>query len=321
MKRKHYHSFLAFTTGCCFASLVWCNSIFSQNTVPVVIDSQSVNFVQDIAPLFERRCAGCHEGERAKAGFEIDNREEVMGFIEPGDTENSSLWTDYLTAVSAHADPETTVMPMNGPLPKNELEILDTWIQEGANWPEKSRFIRTAGIPTIERESGARESLLQRISAFIGYFHPAIVHFPIALLIFGGASAALSFVTGGRAIYVAFYCLVWGTLLGVVTAMTGWSLADEKGYPAWSTLPTSESIEAAAAVFRHRWLGTFATILAIVVLGIAIYATRNPKSQCRYYWRAGMIVLALTISIVGHQGGELVYGDILGKALGRLIGK
>ena len=332
MQQQNFYRRLAFAIVCFFALSAWYLPAFSQEPIPTaaespaakdsptVPDSPTVDFVEDIAPLLERRCAGCHAGERAKAGFEIDDRDAVLGYIEPGDTENSSLWSDYLNVASAHAGSNTLIMPLSGPLPKNELAVLNTWIQEGANWPEAARFIKTAGIPVIDREQNNSEGLLTRLSVFTGYFHPAIVHFPIALLIFGGAAAGLSLVTGGRAVYVAFYCLLWGTLFGAVATFTGWSLAAEKGYPAWTTIPTSESIEAASAVFRHRWLGTFACVGSLVVLGIAVFAARNPTSKCRYIWRIGFIVLALVVSIVGHQGGELVYGDLIGKALERLFG-
>ncbi|MDZ4849819.1 MAG: c-type cytochrome domain-containing protein [Pirellulaceae bacterium] len=284
-------------------------------------DSQTVDFATQVAPVLDRRCSGCHVGERAKAGFDILDRDAVLGYIEPGDVEDSVLWTDYLTAADAHADPKTTVMPMNGPLAIAELDIVETWITEGAQWPETFQFISAQGIRTVYREAPEAEGIMARFFAFLGYFHPAIVHFPIALVIFGAAAAALSFLTGGRAVYVAFYCLIWGTLFSVVAAVTGWSLAAEKGYPAWTAIPTSESIASASAVFRHRWLGFFSTIVSIVVLVLAVIAIRKPTSVYRHIWRIGFIVLAIIISIVGHQGGELVYGDIFGKAIERLLGK
>lgn len=317
-KSRYQHSLLAITF--CAALMVLCVFAISQEAATNEADRKAVDFEQDIVPLFERRCSGCHAGERAKAGFRIDDRDSVLGYVEPGDIENSLLWTDYLKAVSAHADPATSVMPLNGPIPPHELAIFKKWIEDGAQWPEDFRLITAVGIPSIERTTTEPEGLMQRFSAFIGYFHPAIVHFPIGLLIFGGAAAALSFVTGGRAVYVAFYCLVWGTLFTMVTAYTGWSLAAEKGYPAWSTLPTVESVDAASAVFRHRWLGTFTSLLSIVVLGLAIFAIRWPRSRFAIAWRIGLVFIALLVSIVGHQGGELVYGDLIGKAFNRLLG-
>ena len=283
--------------------------------------SEVIDFRSSVAPILERRCGGCHAGLHAKAGFEIDDAEAVLGYIEPGDVQGSSLWTDYLNAESAHSDPSTLVMPLNGPLRPQELSMIQNWIEQGADWPENFRFISTTGIPTIPRETAEPEGLFQRIAAFSGYFHPAVVHFPIALLIFGGAAAGLSFLTGGRAVYVAYYCLVWGTLFAILAAYMGWCLAAEKGYPAWTTVPSSESIEASAAVYRHRWLGTASTVLAMVVTIVASIAIRKPKSNLRHVWRVGLMVIALMVSIAGHQGGELVYGDIIHKAFDRLSGK
>ncbi len=296
-------------------------AIAEETAVSEAQNSETIDFERDVASVLERRCAGCHIGERAKGGFQLDDRDTVLTYVEPGDTESSLLWTDYLKAESAHVDPATTVMPLNGPLPTHELEIVEDWIEQGAIWPENFRFVSTAGIPAIEREPVEPEGVYQRISAFLGYFHPPIVHFPIGLLVFGAAAAALSFITGGRAIYVAYYCLVWGAFSSIVAAYMGWCFAAEKGYPNWSTVPTSDSIEAASAIFRHRWLGTFSAFFAVIVLVLATIALRKPKSVLRHVWRIGFLILALVISIAGHQGGELVYGDILGKAFERLLGK
>jgi uncharacterized membrane protein len=281
-----------------------------------------LDFATEVAPLLDRRCAGCHAGESAKAGFKIDDRETVLGYIEvPGEPENCTLWTEYLKAESATHNPATLVMPLSGPLADHELQTLETWIQQGADWPEGIRFVSAQGIPNQPVEKSEPESFLARLCAFTGYFHPATVHFPVALLIFGAAAAGLSFLTGGRAVYVAFYCLIWGTFFSFAASVMGWCYADEKGYPAWTTVPNEDSIQAAAAVFRHRWLGVVATVCAAVSLGLAIYSQRNPRTPVHHVWRIGLIITALMISIVGHQGGELVYGDIIGHAFNRLLGK
>ena len=191
---------------------------------------------------------------------------------------------------------------------------------KGADWPENFRFVSTMGVRSRGKPIEP-EGLIQRVSAFVGYFHPAVVHFPIALLLFGGAAAALSFLTGGRAVYVAFYSLIWGALFSIVATYLGWSLAAEKGYPDWMAVPTGDSIEEASAVFRHRWLGTFATLMSIAVTICAAFAMRKPHGLLRHVWRIGLIVTAIVIAIVGHQGGELVYGDVMAKAYSRLVGK
>lgn len=297
------------------------DDFFDRLAVQQNVDLQKVDFEKDVVPLLERRCANCHVGEHAKGGFQINDRDAVLGYIEPGDTDGSSLWTDYLNADSAHVDPATTVMPLNGPISGRELSVIENWIEQGAEWPETFRFVSTTGVPSDESQPFEPEGLFQRIAAFSGYFHPAVVHFPVALLVFGGAAAALSFLTGGRAVYVAFYCLIWGTFFSIVATYMGWCYAVEKGYPDWMSVPTSESVEASSAIFRHRWLGTATTLVGIAVTICAAFATRKTKGILQHVWRIGLIVLALMVSIAGHQGGELVYGDIIGKAFSRLVGK
>jgi uncharacterized membrane protein len=314
-------SILGISMAVCLNVAVSQDIFFDRFALTPEVVNKKLDFEKEVVPLLERRCANCHIGEHAKGGFRINDRDAVLGFVEPGDTEGSSLWSDYLKADSPHIDPATTVMPLNGPLSERELSIIEEWIEQGANWPETFRFVSTTGIESIDREPIEPEGLFQRLSAFSGYFHPAVVHFPIALLVFGGAAAALSFLTGGRAIFIAFYCLIWGTLFSIVSTYMGWCLAAEKGYPDWMAVPTGESIEASSAIFRHRWLGTFAMLVGIAVSICALVSVRKPKSPLRHVWRVGLIVTALLVSIVGHQGGELVYGDIVAKAFSRLLGK
>ncbi len=296
---------------------VVCSISFAQEAG---LTAKKVDFQRDIAPLLDQRCAGCHTGDHAKAGFQIEDRDTVLGYIEPGDPENSILWSDYLNAESAVHNPATSVMPMSGPMPQSELNVMKAWIEEGAAWPEGIKFVSFGGIPDGIEPDKKPKGIFARLTGFLGYFHPAVVHFPIALLMFGGGAAALSFFTGGRAHYVAFYCLLWGTLAALVSSVVGWCYADEKGYPAWSAVPNAQSLEAASAVFRHRWLGTGTTVLSVIVLALALIAKKQPKSKLKHLWRIGLVLVALLISIVGHQGGELVYGDILHRAFDRLFG-
>jgi len=222
-------------------------------------------------------------------------------------------------------------MPPAGPLSEGELSVMETWIDEGATWPEGVVLV-SAKLPrekqtegTVgsakEKDSLSVSNFAERAFGAIGYFHPAVVHFPIALLIFGGAAAGLSFFTGSRAQAIAFHCLIWGTLSAVLAAIMGWSFAAEKGYPSWTIIPDSTSLADTQLLFRHRWTGVAVAVLSIVILSMAIVAKKFPQSSVRHVWKLGMLVLVLLVSITGHQGGELVYGDILAKAIERITGK
>jgi len=312
------------TTMCVF--VFFCSAASAQSTAivtPTGTDTRIVDFERDIVPIFEDRCATCHQGDKAKGGFVVGDRDAVLGYLEPGDTSSSSLWTDYLTATPVAQDSKSLVMPPSGPLPPSELAILRLWIDEGAVWPEGYLLanVKVALEPSEGADKLDSDNIFERAFGAIGYFHPAVIHFPIALLVFGGAAAGLSFFTGSRAQSIAFHCLLWGTIAAVLSATMGWSFATEKGFPRWDIIPDSDALADVQLLFRHRWMGVTVAVLSVVTLCIALVSKKLPTSSFRHVWKIGMLVLALLVSITGHQGGELVYGDILAKAITRFVGK
>ena len=66
--------------------------------------------------------------------------------------------------------------------------------------------------------------------AFVGRLHPLLLHFPIALLIFAALLETGRWVIGKRehASISAATCLVFGTLLCVLTVWAGWELAEHE---------------------------------------------------------------------------------------------
>ncbi|MEX2327424.1 MAG: c-type cytochrome domain-containing protein, partial [Pseudomonadales bacterium] len=162
-----------------------------------------VRFHRDIAPIFRDHCLGCHGPEEEKAGFRIDDREFVLDYLVPEEPESSMLYTDYLASTD-----EDFLMPPKGhndPLSPGELALVRVWIEEGADWPEDAKVTATkvttvnggaevnaeaVGKEPVEAtgplEAPAAVTLPARVWAFQGYFHPAVIHFPIALLSVGG---------------------------------------------------------------------------------------------------------------------------------------
>lgn len=97
-----------------------------------VIDAEThaeVSFSEQIAPIFEARCTECHSAENPELGLNLSSYEGAMAgsdygtVIEPGDPDGS-LILDMI----ASGD-----MPEEGdPVLPEELELLRTWIAEGA---------------------------------------------------------------------------------------------------------------------------------------------------------------------------------------------
>jgi uncharacterized membrane protein len=277
---------------------------------PAVPAAKLIDFARDVAPIFQKRCEECHQGDKAKNGFLIGDRDAVLGFVTPGSAADSSLWTDYLMVSAPKAGETDLRMPPDGPLPPGELAVLKLWMDEGAQWPEG------ATLSDNPPEAGATDrSSKPAWFRAIGYIHPAIVHFPIALLIIAAVSVLASYVLGDRYAQFAFNCLVLGFLFSIATAVMGWSFAESRGYGDWTKMMSTKSTDEEASIFLHRWVGSS---IAIVGLVVVIAGWRNRQSDGTrpgHFWRIGTLVLALLVGWVGHEGGELVYGDLIGKAL------
>lgn len=267
-----------------------------------------VDFKKDIVPLLEKHCQSCHQGEDPEGGFLIADRDAVLGYITAGSASDSSLWNDYLTAPSKTINKDSLVMPPDGPLPMSDLALIKLWIDEGASWPEDVRIGEV--VPAVPLGG----SVPVRAYRAVGYLHPAVVHFPIAFLSLSGACVALSFLFGQRLIPFAYACLVLGAMGAVVSAIMGWSFADIRGLADWTTMITSDATEKESNEFFHRWLGTFTAVAAVLVAWFGHRARQPDGKRPGYLWKIGALVLALLVGIVGHQGGELVYGDIFAKA-------
>ena len=267
------------------------------------IKNNIVQFEEHIAPLLKTRCGECHSGPNPKEDFDVTDRGAMLELIEPGNAFSSELWTEYLMADPDH--PSSLIMPpvaSGGRLPAGELALIRLWIDEGAYWPEVETPF--AAPPTAQ---AAPTTLPERIWAFQGYLHPATVHFPLGLILMGGMSLFLSLFWKPAESF-ALYCMVFGTLFGIVAAAMGWSFAHELGYQNGAT-SLAESRN--PTLFWHRWLGVTVPVLGLFFCGVAWFASRSKGKWLTLTWKLGLILLALLVAWVGHQGGELSYGEQL----------
>jgi len=95
-------------------------------------------FVRDVRPILQERCAVCHNRKLIPHGWSIENR--ALAFtpkpgrgllIRPQDPANSPL----LLAITAPASHPHAMPPLNAQVPEREVEILRRWIADGAPWP------------------------------------------------------------------------------------------------------------------------------------------------------------------------------------------
>jgi mono/diheme cytochrome c family protein len=110
-------------------SLVWGCVLLALSALPGLAE---VDFHGEVMPLFERKCLKCHGPEKSKGGLRLDNRaaalkggEEGVSII-PGNGAGSLL---------VELVEEEEMPPKGAPLTKGEINLLRSWIDEGARWP------------------------------------------------------------------------------------------------------------------------------------------------------------------------------------------
>lgn len=136
-----------------------------------------------------------------------------------------------------------------------------------------------------------------RLIAWLGAWHPAVIHFPIALLLTVAFLELAAFVRR-KPLYNASnkILLAVGVAGAFVAAPLGWMDAG---------LPTAED---GWALTTHRWLGS-----AIPFLMLLLWYLKKPAEQAavRPSSRVYELVLAISVAVVlaqAYLGGEVTHG-------------
>src|SRR5690242_20105010 len=96
-----------------------------------------VVFGRDIQPILKEHCYECHGPAQQMRGLRLDRRRDALpnrvgannARIVPGNSEGSLLYR-RLSGKEAGAQ-----MPPAGPLRPEEIRVVKTWIDQGAEWP------------------------------------------------------------------------------------------------------------------------------------------------------------------------------------------
>ena len=126
MKRLSLGALIAFTAFCGLQS------------------QAGVNFEKEIWPIIQDRCVDCHRApyekngrmKKPKAGLRMDGAKHLMygsedrAIIIPGDPDKSPM----VKSISLPEDHDDIMPPKDGPLTKDQIALIKTWIKEGADF-------------------------------------------------------------------------------------------------------------------------------------------------------------------------------------------
>ena len=132
----------------------------------------AVDFVKDIQPILEFNCVSCHREGNEKAGLRLETRKlatttgDSGPSIVPGKADKSPFYTSLILP----EDDEALMPPKKkgGPLPKEQIALVKTWIEEGAPWPENLMLIsRKREVAPMVDETKLVADIQARIVAII----------------------------------------------------------------------------------------------------------------------------------------------------------
>ncbi|WP_157665100.1 DUF2231 domain-containing protein [Mariniblastus fucicola] len=254
-----------------------------------------IDFESDIKPIFENHCIACHGGDDP-ADFSIADKDGTLSYVIEEDAESSDLYTVLIAEDESHRMPPPNTAK---PLSEVQIELVKAWINEGAIWPDEleSEWEQVPLPP-------AEDSQLPYRAA--GSLHPALVHLPIGLLLASGLFAFLSLRGNFVMSDCAYYCLWLGAIGSVFACASGWFFSEMEGYG--TVKEVADVLDQDNAMFWHRITGLGASVFA-VILALFAASSRNKDPDDGIMWKLAAILLACGIGYVGHEGGELHYGE------------
>ncbi|MEO7145855.1 MAG: ankyrin repeat domain-containing protein [Bryobacteraceae bacterium] len=136
--------------------LAW-RSLFSLAFVGI-LSAQTpakVDFAKDVLPILRQNCVPCHGPAQQSSGLRLDRKSIVLSRrgVVPGSSENSLLF--HRITGNAYG----MQMPPTGPLRREQIDLIKTWIDQGADWPDS--LANELELPPLNPKAVAMAGALQ----------------------------------------------------------------------------------------------------------------------------------------------------------------
>jgi uncharacterized membrane protein len=135
--------------------------------------------------------------------------------------------------------------------------------------------------------------------AFLGRLHPALVHFPIALVLVALVAEIMCIARrDGRYNDAARFMITAAAWISAPAAVTGFLRAD--------TITLEAAQQPLFAV--HRVVGIATPVLVFLCAGLAEGTRRSGQIWELMLYRIVLVLAAVSTAIAGFYGGEMVFG-------------
>ena len=112
-----------------FTSILWCSTVG-------LCAAATPQFAEDVAPILNKYCVGCHSADDAEADLVLDSFDGLIRGGENGSTINRSMLADSLLVARVTGAEEPIMPPEDEPQPSpEEIAILVSWVRAGAQRP------------------------------------------------------------------------------------------------------------------------------------------------------------------------------------------
>jgi cytochrome c553 len=99
-----------------------------------------VDFAREVEPLFKKVCYECHNEDKQKGDLRMDSRADLLkggasgpGVV-PGDPQQSAIIQRVLGEGEDAGKPKPRMPKKKDPLTDAQIELLERWVAQGANY-------------------------------------------------------------------------------------------------------------------------------------------------------------------------------------------
>jgi mono/diheme cytochrome c family protein/uncharacterized membrane protein len=247
----------------------------------------------EIEQLFRQHCTKCHGAD----GTGSPGRRRQPKIPDFTDTAWQARRSDAQLLASILDGKEKAMPAWRDKISTEQAQGLATYVRQFALSTESPGQEQPSDMSKEESIVEPPAGFSEKLIAWLGKFHPAVVHFPVALLTAAGLAELLRMITGKLAFDpVSRYCAWFGFLTAMLAAALGWFAA---GFQLSDT---------SWVLSTHRWLGTSTAAGAAVVLLVSELSRRPEARRSLMLFRVAVLCMPVLVLATGFFGGALVFG-------------